>query len=543
MNSCFFIKKYFTAIFKIKKMKQYTILLLTLLVSAVGLKAQDASVEYANTITVDDLTKHLTIIASDDFQGRETGTEGLQKAGRYIAKQLESFGIPKVPSLNAYFQDVTYQKEGWDKVTVKVKREKFKNMRDFYSFAGMNDNLPKLKAKKVVFLGYGIDDEKYSDYEGVDVKDKVLIVYPGEPMDANDKSYITGTSKRSKWSWRKKLKTAKAKGAKLVMFIEPNTLKNINKYGRWLIEPSFGLYTEPKPSEFANHLFIAPTMAKAILGKKYDDLGGIIGDIKKTGKSANFTVKSRLKISMTKKVEKSNNQNILGFIEGSDPKLKDQIVVVSAHYDHIGMRGDDIFNGADDDGSGTTGLIEMAQAMSQAKKDGKGPRRSVLFLWVAGEEKGLLGSEYYTANPVFPLENTIVDINVDMIGRVDETYEKANNPNYVYVIGADRLSTTLHDINEEMNKKYTNITLDYKYNDEADPNRYYYRSDHYNFAKNNIPAIFFFNGTHEDYHGAGDTVDKIQFEKMTKIVKLIFHTTWELSNRDERIQVNVPQKP
>ena len=160
---------------------------------------------------------------------------------------------------------------------------------------------------------------------------------------------------------------------------------------------------------------------------------------------------------------------------------------------------------------------------------------------VAGEEKGLLGSKYYTENPVYPLENTVADLNIDMIGRLDEKH--ADNPNYVYLIGSDKLSNELHRISEEANSTYTNLELDYTYNDPNDPNRFYYRSDHYNFAKKNIPIIFYFNGTHEDYHKATDTVDKIDFEKMEKITRLVFYTCWELVNREERIQLNEELNP
>ncbi|NJN34699.1 MAG: M28 family peptidase [Saprospiraceae bacterium] len=228
--------------------------------------------------------------------------------------------------------------------------------------------------------------------------------------------------------------------------------------------------------------------------------------------------------------------NVLGFIEGSDPALKDEIVVVSAHYDHLGKRGESIYRGADDNGSGTSTVLEIAQAMVESKKKGMGSRRSVLCLFMTGEEKGLLGSKYYVTYPIFPLEKTVADVNIDMVGRVDEKY--AANPNYIYVIGADKLSSDLHAINEEMNKTYTNLTLDYTYNDENDPNRYYYRSDHYNFAERGIPAIFYFNGTHDDYHQPSDTVEKINFDKMAKIAKLAFYTTWEIANRDERLRVD-----
>ena len=212
------------------------------------------------------------------------------------------------------------------------------------------------------------------------------------------------------------------------------------------------------------------------------------------------------------------------------------MVVLTAHYDHIGKEGDKVFNGADDDGTGTVTMLEIAQAFQQAVADGKGPKRSILIMPVSGEEKGLLGSKYYSDNPVFPLENTVANLNVDMIGRYDENHEKGDN--YVYLIGSDKLSSELHEVSESVNELYTNIELDYTFNDENDPNRFYYRSDHYNFAKNNVPVIFYFSGVHEDYHKETDTVEKIDYEKTARIARLVFYMAWELANREERIQLD-----
>ena len=227
-----------------------------------------------------------------------------------------------------------------------------------------------------------------------------------------------------------------------------------------------------------------------------------------------------------------SSENVVAFIEGSEKP--DEIIVLSAHYDHVGMKEDGtIYNGADDDGSGTVALLEIAEAFQQAVKDGNGPKRSILFLHVTAEEIGLYGSRYYTENPLFPLENTVANLNTDMIGRIDP--DKKDNPEYIYLIGSDKLSQDLHDLSEMVNEKYINLELDYKYNAENDPNRFYYRSDHYNFAKNNIPVIFYFNGTHEDYHKPTDTADKIEYDLLTKRTKLIFQTAWEVANRDDRI--------
>ena len=219
--------------------------------------------------------------------------------------------------------------------------------------------------------------------------------------------------------------------------------------------------------------------------------------------------------------------------EGSD--LKNELIVISGHYDHLGIRDKKVYNGADDNGSGTSALLELARIFQQAKKDGKGPRRSILIIAFSGEEKGLLGSEYYTSNPVFPIVNTVCDLNIDMIGRIDEKHATGD---YVYLIGSDKLSSQLHALSEKVNATYTKLELDYTFNDKNDKNRFYYRSDHYNFAKNGVPVIFYFNGVHADYHEPTDDVEKIDFEKIKKIAEFVFLTAWEIANKDERLVVD-----
>ncbi|MBW7674448.1 M28 family metallopeptidase [Chryseobacterium chendengshani] len=228
-----------------------------------------------------------------------------------------------------------------------------------------------------------------------------------------------------------------------------------------------------------------------------------------------------------------DSENILAFIEGSEKP--EEIIVISAHYDHVGTQNGVVYNGADDDGSGTVAVMEIAKAFQSAKKSGNGPKRSILFLHVTGEEHGLFGSEYYSDNPVFPLANTVVDLNIDMIGRDDP---ENRGKQYVYVIGSEMLSSELKVINEAANKRTVNLELNYKYDDPKDPQRLYYRSDHYNFAKNNIPVAFYFDGIHEDYHKSTDDVEKIDFSMLQKRTQLVFATAWELANRDARIVVD-----
>ncbi len=230
-----------------------------------------------------------------------------------------------------------------------------------------------------------------------------------------------------------------------------------------------------------------------------------------------------------------DSENVLAFIKGSEKP--EEVVIISAHLDHLGVENGEIFHGADDDGSGTTAIMEMAEAFKLASENGHTPKRSVLFLHVTAEEIGLHGSRYYTEHPIFDLEKTISNLNIDMIGRIDSKHQ--NNSNYLYLIGSDRISKELHFISEKINDKYFNIDLDYTYNDENDRNRYYYRSDHYNFAKQNIPVIFYFNGEHEDYHRYTDTPDKIEFHLLEKRARLIFVTAWHLANKESDLIHNV----
>ena len=244
-----------------------------------------------------------------------------------------------------------------------------------------------------------------------------------------------------------------------------------------------------------------------------------------------------------------DSENVIAIIEGTEKP--EEYLILTAHLYHVGYGRtgsrlrksyvgeikDRIHNGADDDGSGTVAMLEIAQAFKQASKKGKGPKRSIIFLHVTGEEKGLLGSAYYSDNPIYPLSKTVANLNLDMIGRIDPT-RKGDKREYVYIIGSDHDSQDLHQISEQTNLQTVNIDLDYRYNAKDDPQRFYYRSDHYNFAKKGIPIIFYFSGTHEDYHLPSDTPDKINYDLLELRSKLIFYTAWNIANRDQRVIVD-----
>ncbi len=274
----------------------------------------------------------------------------------------------------------------------------------------------------------------------------------------------------------------------------------------------------------------------------------IQNDIKPGDPDKDYFQKMTLNISRGNE-GKVDSENVIAIIEGTEKP--DEYLILTAHLDHVGYGRtgsrlrksyvgeikDRIHNGADDDGSGTVAMLEIAQAFKQASKKGKGPKRSIIFLHVTGEEKGLLGSAYYSDNPIYPLSKTVANLNLDMIGRIDPT-RKGDKREYIYIIGSDHDSQDLHNISEQTNLQTVNIDLDYRYNAKDDPQRFYYRSDHYNFAKKGIPIIFYFSGTHEDYHLPSDTADKINYDLLELRSKLIFYTAWNIANRDQRVIVD-----
>ncbi|MBK7649457.1 MAG: M28 family peptidase [Flammeovirgaceae bacterium] len=289
----------------------------------------------------------------------------------------------------------------------------------------------------------------------------------------------------------------------------------------------------PQGEEATGSFIVSPEMAGKFFNTTNEKLTKAIQS-RQVSKIKLASIQYSIKQSITSVM----SENILGYLEGTDKK--DEVVVVTAHYDHVGIsqhaEGDKINNGADDDGSGTVAVLAIAKAFAQAKKEGNGPRRSILFMTVTGEEKGLLGSEYYSEHPVYPLDKTVVDLNIDMIGRRDPQHK--DSAPYVYVIGSDRLSSELHVLSERTNKTYTNLIFDYLYNAEDHPDKIYYRSDHWNFAKKNIPIVFYFDGIHEDYHKPSDEVDKIEFDLLALRAKNVFHLAWEIANRDTRLVVD-----
>lgn len=511
------------------------------IVTGSAIAQTDDAAKYAAVITTEDLQKNLTIIAGEEMQGRETGTEGQRKAAAYIESQFKAIGLKTAPGLNgSYQQFYPLFIDSLISSNLTVAKKQLEYGTDYYVPLATNETR-KISAKKIVFVGYGISEPVYDDYNGKNVKGKIVVFFTGEPK-SNGLYIVSGTSSASNYTYpgiQNKLAIAKQKGAAGAIVISPSS-EVLSRFTVDNNRQSALYYPRNNNAASVGYVIISHATAKSLLGKwPIDSL------LKKARGSQSLAAEKTVEISKAflldykKKKEQINASNVIGIIEGTDKK--DEYVYLTAHYDHMGASNGKIFYGADDDGSGTCGVIQMAKAFAKAKAEGHGPRRTIIFMTVSAEEKGLWGSEYYTDNPLFPLDKTSVDLNTDMVGRIDTERKTGDTMNYVYVIGHDKISSDLPVINEGVNNKYTQLQLDYKFDDPNDPQRIYYRSDHYNFARKGVPVLFFYDGMLlGDYHKPTDTVEKITWSLYEKRVRMIFHTAWEIANRDAMLQRDKP---
>jgi hypothetical protein len=467
--------------------------------------------KYGATITPEELKGNLSILASDALEGRETGKRGQKMAAAFVRAYFEELGLSG-PVNGGYYQPVELYTAVPGEIYVKSGQTKFPNFEKivYYGSSSTEGDI----SLPLVFAGKGTP----ADFGQIDAADKGVLVL----MTSED-------------NFQGLIATAKEHKAKMIFIYPEKEAEFQELLGQLRSYMGDGILSLDKPKSTGSGVFfLSPEVAAKLMASTPEKLSKAANeDVKKKAlkkiKAPTIQYKTTMNINVLK------TENVLGYLEGTDKK--DELVVITAHYDHIGKlklgSGDLINNGADDDGSGTVSVLQIAKAFAQAKKEGKGPRRSILFMTVTGEEKGLLGSDYYTRHPVFPLSSTVVDLNIDMVGRRDSIHK--NSPPYVYVIGSDKLSTELHNLSESTNKSTTKLVFDYMYNDQNHPDRLYYRSDHWNFAKNNIPIIFYFDGIHEDYHMPSDEVSKIEFDLLSQRAQCVFYTAWEIANRERRI--------
>ncbi len=464
----------------------------------------------ANTIKVSSLQTHVNILSSDDMEGRECGKPGQKKAALYLRQQLQNIGVQALS--DNYFQKFPLLEVSPLNIEVSVNGTDLKFGQEFQHYRNF-DNV-SLTGIETVFLGYG---DRYSStgYKKVDVSGKAVFML--DFREGLDNVPL-----------KERIQRAATMNAQAVFVIQ----EYYSEEGSYVYEKTQKLATDSFEYDIPV-LHISKNFADSLLknfgGPK---LNKWLSKKKKKQKNYNLDLIVDVKVNTVSR--KISSENVLGFIPGKGSK--NEVLVLMAHYDHLGIKGKDIYNGADDNATGVAALLEIAEAFSIANQMGGGFKRSVLILLVSGEEKGLLGSKYYCEHPEFSMKQTIATLNIDMIGRSDSLHY--NDPNYVYVIGSNFISDALHEVNEKQNAVHSKLKLDYRYNSKEDPNRFYYRSDHYNFAKRGVPSIFYFSGIHKDYHQFDDTADKIDYKKLQNTAKHIFYTAWKLVTMDENITKN-----
>ncbi len=522
-----------------KKILLFALILVT--VSCAGskktvIKPSADLTDFQNTITEEGLFIDLNILASDSLEGRDTGSEGERKAADYLAARYVELGVLPAGDNGTYFQNyeleqttlnsieyvVTYQDQAIDEFVYSSNR-----VSNFTRVIGEN-----LAAEgEIVFVGNANSfTSGHVDLSAIEFEGKwVLSFFDGSTLSTAD--------------FQQAIKSAGAIGGIIISHFDPEDYNIVAEVNQGIFENPSRLKLNYLNSEEISIHTIHPEFATQLLGlESIENLNELNTEILNSELHFEaYSINASLKYSPEVTINTLQTRNVVALIEGSDPELKDEVIVLSAHYDHIGVgepdsEGDTIYNGADDDGSGTVGLLHTAQAFITAKNAGATFNRSVLFLHVSGEEKGLFGSRYFSDHPTVSTENMIANLNVDMIGRRDP--ENENNPDYVYIIGGKIISSGLQSILEEANQKSVNIELSDRYNDLNDPNQFYRRSDHWNFGRLGIPFIFYFNGTHADYHKQSDEIDKIDFEALRKRTQLLFMTTALLSNSESKPTVD-----
>lgn len=476
---------------------------------------------FANQISSENIQKYANVISSDALKGRETGELGQKLAARYIVEHFKELGIQGAGDSLGYYQRYKLYGLPLGNSKMYIDGKTYSDRLDYYSFTSLSDTV--ISESEVVFLGYGISRRGYDNYKGVVVKGKIGVIFRGEPL-----------GKQTEWStdFSKKSKLAKSKGLKGLIVVDKDFESKLPR-AKFYQNRNRLKFKKPGKKGFPI-IHIGPKGLNRIFNSKSIKL--IEEGISDDSKHWNLNQVLKCEIHYKSKVREVIAENVLGVIEGN--KYPEEYIFISAHYDHLGIREEGIYYGADDNGSGTSAVLEIARVMKLASEEQKGMGRSIVFLFVSGEEKGLLGSSYFVENPLIPINQIVTDLNIDMVGRTDTIHE-GDDLNYLYVIGSNKLSSELHNISEETNKKWCGFDFDYRYNAPDDPMRLYYRSDHYNFAKLGIPVIFYFRGLHNDYHKTTDTVDKLEIETIRNVSKLVFMTAWEIGNRNNRLIVDV----
>lgn len=513
--------------------------------------AAQAAAPHGNVdaITADQMRAYLSYIASDEMEGRNTPSRGLDLTAKFIATLLTRWGVQPAGDNGTYFQKIPLRREIIDaaKSSVELNGKRFA-----FGDGFLAQPVSGSVSGNLIYVGHGwvLPSKKINAYEladgtKLDVKDKIVIAASGLPKAIPVGDVVNG---KVGVDYETPASYAAKNGAKAVIFIPAErTLARWSRLRESAVKG--GSFQMVRTGQDVSRI-PAITASESLLKALFDGEKASGSDILKKAADepiAGFelTQKKTVAINVSGQAEQVMTQNVVAKIEGSDPTLKSEYVAFGAHYDHVGVgapdkNGDTIYNGADDNGSGTTAILSLAEAIATGPR----PKRSFLFVWHCGEEKGLWGSEYFTDHPTVPLDKIVTQINIDMIGRSrppgdkNSRNDRLTGPDEIYVIGSKMMSTELGQITEQANASYLKLKLNYKYDDPKDTERLFFRSDHFNYAQHGVPIIFYFDGVHEDYHRPSDEVSKIDFAKMEKVTRTVLATAWEVANRAERVKVD-----
>ncbi|MBX3291411.1 MAG: M20/M25/M40 family metallo-hydrolase [Acidobacteria bacterium] len=524
----------------------------SLFAQAPAIRITPAERKIAETIRADQLSNWLHFVASDAMAGRDTPSQGLDVTAEFLKMKLSRWGFRPAGDNGTFFQRMDLTRESIDAAAtfVRLGDKQFKLTEDFFRLGGSGS----VENAGLVFGGSGwmVKAKNYDALDGVDAKGKIVVLFSnGFPSQRTITQLPQGLSQAdlagtSGVDFADPLTNARMKGAVgIILAASPQVETAWGNIRGFFSRGS--LTVEKLRGDGGGQQDMLPTI---LASKKLSDAifeGESAGRDSKTA----FAINKTISMAATAKKELLKTQNVVAVWEGSDPKLKAEYVAIGSHYDHVGVNenapGDDkIYNGADDDGSGTVGMLAIAEALARSKVR---PRRSILFVWHAGEEKGLWGAEYFNKFPTVDIKNVVTQLNIDMIGRsrkpddTDQRNKDLSGPNEVYLIGSEVMSSTLGAVTKGVNSNYLKLDYNYRYDAPNDPNRFFFRSDHFHYALNGIPIAFWFTGVHQDYHQPGDHADKIDYAKMEKIVRTIFMTAWKLANMNDRPKVDKELPP
>ena len=504
-----------------------------------------------DAISADQMKDYLTFIASDEMEGRDTPSRGLDLTAKFLAMNLKRWGFKPAGDEGSFFQRIDLRRDRADTGQTKVEL----NARELTAGTDYLPGGPGTATGQLVFAGNGwfVKSKELDAYKDIDPTGKIAVIF-GTPS-IRPRGIATADLGKPGEGFMNPNDYARSKGVVGLIFIPDfqflaNWQRNRSRMDRGsTVVAKFQSSAAIPTRQQLPSIVISPETANALLAGE-QQAASIFNASSGSTLPAPFALMAQKKITMNvaNNTETITTQNVVAVWEGSDPVLKAEYVALGAHYDHVGsgclpVGNDRICNGADDDGSGTTALLGMAEALAKAPTK---PKRSILFVWHTGEEKGLWGSRYFVEYPTIPLNQIVAQVNIDMIGRSKKEGDtkrensELTGPDAIYIIGSTMMSTELGELVNTVNKSYLNLTYDTKYDAPNDPQRFFFRSDHYHYARKGIPIIFFFDGTHEDYHGAGDTADKIDYQKMEKVTRTIYMTTWEIANRATRLKVDKP---